>query len=140
VDACLLDRALRNVEREGVRDAAAEARLAPLLSDSTRVRPSPWSPDSTEKMLPGALYDKTCVARINEDNAGYAHLAPLQLEHRSGNTYARDLQARDSFLLASHPAAQIYLLRRTRVEPEAVFEWLPLTRDSLMAAWRGSAP
>jgi hypothetical protein len=140
VDACLLDRALRAIEREGVRDAAAEARLAPLLVDSARVRSSPLSPDSTERLLPGALYDKTCVARINDDNAGYAHLAPLQLERGSGNIYARDLQARDSFLLSAYPSRRVYLLRRTTVEPDAVFQWLPLSRDSLLAVWRSPTP
>ena len=140
VDACTLDRALRVLEGDSVRDAMAESRLAPLLSDSSAVQPSPFSPDSTEKVLPGAQYDRVCVARINEDRAGYTHLAPLQLERGSNNVYARDLQAHDSLLLAEYPSRRIYLLRRKRADPDAPFEWIPLRRDSLLAAWRGGIP
>jgi hypothetical protein len=140
VDACALDRALRALDRDDVRDANAEARLAPLLTDSSRVRSSPLSPDSTEKLLPGAPYDATCVARINEDRAGYTHLAPLLLERGSGNVYARDLQARDSLLLVVYPTRPVYLFRRTGSEADAPYEWLPLQRDSLFGEWRHSAP
>jgi hypothetical protein len=140
VDACALDGALRMIERDSVRDAMAETRLASLLSDSSLVRPSPFSPDSTEKVLPGAPYDLTCIARINEDRAGYTHLAPLQLERGSNNVYARDLQAHDSLLLSEYPSRSIFLLRRKRADPDAPFEWIPLGRDSLFAAWRGGTP
>ena len=140
VDACALDRALRAIERDGIRDAKAEERLGPLLADSARVRPSPLSPDSTEKMLPGAPYDATCVARINDDRAGYAHLAPLALERGSGNVYARDLQGRDSLLLVEYSSRPVYLMRRKGTDPDAGFEWLALRRDSLYASWRKPAP
>ncbi|HVT39722.1 MAG TPA: hypothetical protein VHE78_11795 [Gemmatimonadaceae bacterium] len=139
VDACALDGALRVLERDGVHDAMAESRLAPLLSDSSAVRPSPFSPDSTEKVLPGAAYDEVCVARINEDRAGYTHLAPLQLERGSNNVYARDLQAHDSLLLTEYPSRRVYLLRRKRADPDAPLEWIPLRRDSLFRAWRDGA-
>jgi hypothetical protein len=140
VDSCLLDKALRDLEREDVRGAAAEARIAPLLADSSRVRSSPLSPDSTEKVLPGALYDRTCVTRINEDRAGYTHLAPLLLERGSGNIYARDLHARDSLITAEYPGRPIYLLRRKNADADSAFQWLPLRRDSLVTAWRSGAP
>lgn len=139
-DACLLDKALRVIEQRDLRGAAAEAQLEPLLADSSRVRPSPFSPDSTEKVLPGALYDRTCVARINEDRRGYTHLAPLLLERGSGNVYVRDLQARDSLMTAEYPARPVYLLFRKDASADSAFEWLPLKRDSLMAAWRSGAP
>lgn len=140
VDACVLDKALRDIERESIRGLDAERRLAPLRRDSTLVRSSPFSPDSTERILPGANYDQVCITRLNEDRAGYTHLAPLLLERSSGNTYARDLHARDSLLVAEHPSASVYLLRRKGTEADATFEWLPLKRDSLYAAWRSGAP
>ena len=104
------------------------------------MRPSPFSPDSTEKVLPGAPYDRLCIARINDDRAGYTHLAPLQLERGSHNVYARDFQAHDSLLLAEYPSRRVYLLRRKRAEADTPFEWIPLKRDSLLAAWRLGAP
>jgi hypothetical protein len=140
VDACLLDKALRDAERRDVRGAVAEALLQPLLADSSRVRTSPFSPDSTEKLLKGALYDRTCIARINEDRLGYTHLAPLLLERGSGNVYARDLHARDSLMTAAYPSRPVYLLRRKGAVADSAFEWLPLRRDSLIAAWRSGTP
>ncbi len=140
VDACLLDKALRDIERNDVHGVAAEARLAPLLVDSSRVHTSPLSPDSTEKLLPGAMYDRTCVARINDDRVGYTHLAPLLLERGSGNVYARDLQARDSLMVEAYPGRSVYLLRRKGADADAPYEWLPLKRDSLFTAWRSGTP
>ena len=140
VDACVLDRALRELDRTGERGEAAERRLAPLRRDSSLVRSSPLSPDSTEKLLEGTKYDGACVARINEDRAGYAHLAPLLLESENGNIYARDLHARDSLLLASYPDRPVFLLRHRGTANGAPFEWIPLTRDSLRVAWRSGKP
>lgn len=140
VDACLLDKGIREIEAHGLRGAAAEARLEPLLADSSRVRPSPWSPDSTEKLLQGARYDETCVTRINEDRRGFTHLAPLLLERGSGNVYARDLQASDSLIAAEYPSRPVYLLRRKYAVADSAFEWIPLKRDSLTAAWRSGEP
>ncbi len=140
VDACVLDKALRDIDSRDVRDAAAEAQLEPLLKDSARVRTSPLSPDSTEKVLQGAKYDQTCITRINEDRIGYTHLAPLLLERGSGNIYARDLQARDSLMTATYPTRPVYLLYRIGASADSAFKWAPLKRDSLMAAWRSGAP
>lgn len=140
VDACILDKGLREIESRDVRGAAAEAELQPLLADSARLRSSPLSPDSTEKLLKGAMYDRTCIARINEDRLGYTHLAPLLLERGSGNVYARDLQARDSLMAAAYPARALFLLRRKGAAADSAFEWLPLKRDSLVASWRVRAP
>jgi hypothetical protein len=140
VDACLLDRALRDLEAHDIRDTAAEARLQPLLADSSRVIASTLSVDVTEKVLEGTLYDRTCMSRINEDRVGYTHLAPLLLEHGSGNVYARDLHAHDSLMTAMYPTRAMYLLRRKGAMPDSAFEWLPLNRDSLIGAWRSGAP
>jgi hypothetical protein len=104
------------------------------------VRPSPWSPDSTEKVLQGATYDETCVTRINQDRRGFTHLAPLLLERGSGNVYVRDLQANDSLIAAEYPSRPVYLLRRKDAVADSAFEWIPLRRDSLIAAWRSGKP
>jgi hypothetical protein len=140
VDACLLDRALRDAEARDVRGAAAEAQLQPLLADSSRVIASTLSVDVTEKLLEGTPYNRTCLARIDEDRVGYTHLAPLLLERGSGNVYARDLHAHDSLMTAAYPTRAVYLLRRRGAMPDSAFEWLPLKRDSLVAAWRNGAP
>ncbi len=139
VDACALDRTLRDIEAIGARDAVAESRLWPLINDSALVRGSPFSPDSTEKYRPGAPYDAVCVARMNDDRSGYVHFAPLLLERANGNVYARDLQARDSLLLRDFPERQVYLLRHLGPAADAPLEWLPLRRDSLLRAWRSPA-
>jgi hypothetical protein len=140
VDACLLEKGLHEIETRGLRDTTAEKYLEPLLKDSSFVRPSPWSPDSTEKLLPGARYNQTCVTRINEDRLGFTHLAPLLLERGSGNVYARDLQASDSLIVAEYPTRPVFLLRRKNASADSVFEWLPLRRDSIVAAWRNQTP
>jgi len=140
VDACLLDKGLRDIEARALRDSAAVAVLEPLLRDSARVQPSQWSPDSTEKHLQGAPYDQRCVNRINEDRLGFTHLAPLLLERGSGNVYVRDLQASDSLVAAEYPARPVYLLRRKNASADSVFEWIPLRRDSLVADWRSGRP
>lgn len=138
VDACALDRALADIEHAGVRGIDAEARLSALLRDSSLVRGSPFSPDSTEKYRPGSPYDSVCVARMNEDRAGYMHYAPLLLERANDNVYARDLHALDSLLLVEYPDRPVFLLRHHGTEVESPMEWLPLRRDSLFTAWRSS--
>ncbi|MBI1808358.1 MAG: hypothetical protein HYR75_00550 [Gemmatimonadetes bacterium] len=139
VDACALDEEIDRIEREDVRGAAAEARLRPLLRDSAQVRGTQLSPDSTEKYRPGAPYDAVCVERINEDRAGYMHYAPLLLENANDNVYGRDLHGRDSLLLAEYPGRPVYLLRHHGTNVESPLEWIPLRRDSLLAAWRSAS-
>jgi len=140
IDACVLDRTIRQLERDSERGDAAEHRLQSLMADSSRVHGSLFSPDSTEKYLPGAAYDPTCVARINEDRAGYMHYAPLLLERVNGNVYARDLHARDSLLLAEYPDRPVFLLRRQGTDVESPLEWIPARRDSLWQQWRSGQP
>ena len=140
IDACALDRMMRVAESKAWTGSVVEARMAPLLADSSRVIKSPLSTDQTEKLLPGAPYDASCTARIAEDRVGFALLAPLLLERGSGNVYARDLQGRDSLLLQQYPGRPVYLLRHQGSAVDAPFEWIPMRRDSLMAAWRGATP
>jgi len=137
VDSCNLEREVTVLERDGVRGARAEEQLAVLLaSDSAHVVKSTLTPDPTERVRPGVRYDATCLRRIEEDRAGFLHYVPLRLITTGGNTYARDLHARDSLLLAEYPDRPVYLLTRagTRVDDPVVF--VPLRRDSLVAAWK----
>jgi hypothetical protein len=136
VDACALDHVIGELERAGVRGTAAESWLSLLLRDSAQVRGSAFSPDSTEKYKPGMRYDTGCIARINEDRAGYMHFAPLLLERANGNVYARDLHGRDSLLLFEFPTRPVFLLRHHGTDVESPMEWIPLRRDSLFGAWR----
>ncbi|MEP6744942.1 MAG: hypothetical protein ABJB33_05555, partial [Gemmatimonadota bacterium] len=59
VDACRLDAAVDELERDTVRGAGAFARLRPLTADSARLLPSPFSPDRSERFLPGGAYAAT---------------------------------------------------------------------------------
>jgi hypothetical protein len=138
VDACALDRALRELERTDTQGTAAEGALTPLLADSAKVRSSPLSPDSTEKVLPGATYDAPCLAGIQADRSGYTHLVPLALERTSGNVYVRDFGARDSLMLAAYPDRPVWQLRRHGMDGDPVFVWERIARDSALAAWRAA--
>jgi hypothetical protein len=136
-DSCNLEQEVSVLERDGVRGARAEQRLAVLLaSDSAYVAKSTLTPDPTERVRPGVRYASVCLRRIEEDRSGFLHYVPLRLITTGGNIYARDLHARDSLLLAEFPGRPVYLLTRagTRVDDPPVF--LPLHRDSLLAAWR----
>lgn len=136
-DSCNLEQEISLLERDAVRGARAEQRLAVLLArDSAFVAKSTLTPDPTERVRPGVRYAAVCLRRIEEDRAGFLHYVPLRLITTGGNVYARDLHARDSLLLAEFPDRPVYLLTRagTRVDDPAVF--LPLRRDSLAAAWR----
>ena len=140
IDACALDQVMRSAEMDGWTGPAIESRMAPLMADSLRVIKSPLSTDPTERLLPGATYDASCTARIADDRLGFALMVPLLLERGSGNVYARDLQDRDSLMVQQYPGRAVYLLRHQGSAVDAPFEWLPLRRDSLVAAWRSPAP
>jgi hypothetical protein len=140
VDACRIDRAIRDLETRGIRGADAERALAPLRADSAFVQGSPFSPDSTERFSAGSPYDATCVARLNEDRAGYALLPPVLLDRASGNVYARDLGARDTLVMAQYPERAVWMLRRRAAEAGGALEWARWSRDSVLAQWRSGAP
>jgi hypothetical protein len=76
VDTCGLDDMATQLERDGTRGAAAEARLRPLLADSARVVLSSLSPDGTERVLPGSAYPPSCLERIQGIEAGTHCLDP----------------------------------------------------------------
>jgi hypothetical protein len=136
-DSCHLEQVISDLEQGGIRGPLAEYRLAAALTaDSAYVTKSTLTPDPTERVRPGAHYTAVCLQRIADDRQGFLHFAPLRLVTTGGNVYARDLHARDSLLLAEYPERSIYLLARLGVRVDAPLQFVPLRRDSLMAAWR----
>jgi hypothetical protein len=138
VDRCVLDHRLTALEREDVRGAAALDALTPLLRDSARVVRVTVSGYRTEARLPDLEYTEQCNARIADDRGGTANLNALLLTDAGNNIWARDLHARDTLLLRQYPDRPVYLLRSEPVNRQA-FQLIPLSRDSLWAAWTGHA-
>jgi hypothetical protein len=135
VDACALERGIDAVERSGARGKAARAVLFPLLADSLRVVRSPFSADSTERVLLGSSYGPRCVRRLQEDHAGFTVYLPFLVADGNRVVYARDLHARDSVLLARFPARSVYLVRPPSDSDGALPRFWPISRDSLRADW-----
>jgi hypothetical protein len=135
-DACRLEQALDTIESRGLRGAAAEVVLLPLLADSARVVPSPYTVDKTNRYLPGATYTAECRRRLEDDQRGFTLYAPLVLAGRGDVIYGRDLHARDSLLLRAHPDRDLYLLRPASSDLGAMPRFERLDRDSSMTAWR----
>ncbi|HET7551572.1 MAG TPA: hypothetical protein VFK04_09780 [Gemmatimonadaceae bacterium] len=135
-DACKLDTRIDSLERSGIRGGAAVESFYTLLGDSARLRGSPLSPDSTEQLLPGSSYTRRCIARINDDRAGFTLFTPLLLAHGGGNVYARDLHGRDTLLLQAYPNRKLYLLKPASAKIGEPPRFYPLSRDSLERAWR----
>lgn len=142
IDACVLENAIASYERQpsSARPAGREigAALRTLLADSSRLVPSPFSPDTTELMLPGATYTPTCLRRIVEDRQGFTLLAPLILARGNDNVYVRDLHERNHLILEQYPDRPVYLLRprSSRLAEEPTF--MPVPRDSLEREWTSS--
>ena len=134
VDGCLLEQAVSALEKSTVRDTAAMTALFPLLKDSARVIKSPFSPDGSEKVLPGTAYSARCVRRITEDREGFTLLGPLLLV-RDGNVYARDLHARDTLLLRDFPGRRLYLLHPHGDQIDRAPTFTPVSMDSVTRAW-----
>jgi hypothetical protein len=139
-DACVLERGLDSVERLHARGGRARGMLLPLGRDSARVGPSPFSSDTTERVLPGAIYGPRCLQRMREDRAGYTVFLPLVLAGVERVTYARDLHARDSLLLRRFPSRDVFLLRPRTDRAGDVPRFWRLSRDSLRAAWTSDIP
>lgn len=135
VDACVLELRIRALERAGVRDTAAFVALVPSLSDSSRVVKSPFSPDITERYLPGAAYSPLCTRRVQEDRLGFTLLAPLLRADWGSNVYARDMHERNITLMRRYPDRPVYLMRPPTNEIGVPPKLYPLRRDSVMAEW-----
>jgi hypothetical protein len=138
VDSCLLEHQLLSLERSSLRGGAAFQAMRPLLRDSSRVVASPFSPDRTERVLPGTHYTARCVQRINEDRAGFTLLPPLLLAQYGGNVFVRDLHERNAWLLSRYPNRPLYLLRPPTSAEGSSPRFYPLSRDSLVRAWRSA--
>jgi hypothetical protein len=128
VDACVLEHAVPLLEQGNVRGVALEDSLRRLLGDSSRVRASVVSPDTTERMLPGLVYDATCSARVAEDRDGYALYPPFLLDRSSGNIYARDLLDADTVLMNRFPGRRVFRVSRDGVDGSAPLRWHELVR------------
>ena len=130
IDSCVLDAALQEAERLGG-TAVNPAVFGSLMGDSAKLVRSPFSPDSSERVLDGAHYTPWCAARINEDREGYTLLAPTLLSRRPDLLFVRDLPGRNSRVLTSRPNASVYLL--TRRPGVASAEFRLVNRDSVAA-------
>jgi len=126
VDACALEHAVTSLEQRNITGVDAETALQPLLRDSALVRASNVSPDTTERMLPGATYDPVCTTRVLSDREGYVLYPPLLLDRTSGNTYVRDFQARDTILTRRFADRPHFLLSRDGVDGTASLVWTRL--------------
>jgi 4-amino-4-deoxy-L-arabinose transferase-like glycosyltransferase len=135
VDACALERALPPLEAEAVRTDSAFQALRPLLRDSSRVISSPFSTDTTEKVLPGSTYPAVCLKRMAEDQSGFTVLTPMLLSDGGGNLYVRDLHARDSLLIARYPDRPVWLLKPDSPRIGAAPEFHRVSLDSARAEW-----
>jgi len=137
VDACALEQRLTALERAGVRGTAAFLALAPLMADSARTVRTPFSPDATERYLPGSAYAPVCAQRVAEDRQGFTLLAPLLSVDWGTNVYARDMHERNLALVRRYPERPLFLMRPATSETGAPPELFALPRDSLVAAWGG---
>lgn len=135
IDTCLLEEAVTVLERSEVRGSAAFRRLRPLSADSLLLVSKVYSPDVTERVLPGKVYPEVCRRRIGEDRAGYSFLAPLLAREGDGNVYARELHARDTLLLQRYPDRPVYLLRAVSSDIGAPLTLEPFRLDSARAEW-----
>jgi len=135
VDACALETAIHELELQSTRDSLAEYRLVPLLRDSLKIVRSTYSPDDSERLLPGSTYTGPCSRRIAEDRAGFTLFAPLLYQDWGQNVYARELHDRDSLLIREYVGRPVYLLRPESDEPGSPLKLFPVTRDSAQADW-----
>jgi hypothetical protein len=135
-DACVLDRITTSLQRPPGHRVPPDSALRLLESatrDSSRLIRSSFSPDTSERFLPGQRYTQNCVDRINEDRGGTMLLAPLLLM-RDGNLYVRDLHERNALLAREYPDRALFLLRPSSSGPGATPVFSPVSRDSLLSA------
>lgn len=126
VDACRLELAISELERQGTRGLEARDRLSTFQSDSAALVVSTRSPDFTERMLPGFTYPPACEAAVASDESGFSHLAPFRLA-QDGNVYARWLPGREAEISARFPGRPVYLLGRAGTGVESPLTWTRLS-------------
>lgn len=125
-DACALEEGIHRAEQSGLHGQAALDALTPLMHAAGSARPSPFSPDSSERYVPGTTYTPRCLKRIEEDRAGFTLFAPFLLAHGGGNIYARDLGEQNALLMAQHPDRPAYLLKPVSSAAGAPFRFYRL--------------
>ena len=125
-DACALEDGINRAEETGLRGKAALYVLEPLIQPAGTTQPSPFSPDSSERYIPGATYTSRCVERIEEDRAGFTLFAPFLLAHGGGNIYARDLGEQNVLLMNQYPDRPAYLLKPVSSDVGAPFQFYQL--------------
>jgi hypothetical protein len=130
-DACELEEGILRAEANGLHGQEALASLEPLMHPTGTTQPSPFSPDSSERYVPGTTYTARCMKHIAKDRAGFTLFAPFLLAHGGGNIYARDLGEQNPLLIAMYPKRPVYLLKPESSEVGAPFRFYPLSRDSL---------
>lgn len=122
VDTCRLDLALSAATAAGHRGAELTARLLPLLADSAALVPSDRSPDFTERVDPRLAYPPACLARLEEDRAGYLLYSPWRLA-RDSNVYLRWLPGREAEVVQAYPGRPVYRVRRSGSAVGAALVW-----------------
>lgn len=136
VDTCGLDDMATQLEQSGVRGAAAEDRLRPMLADSARVVLSSLSPDGTERVLPGSSYPPSCMRRIEEDRGGYTLYGPMLLARDTTTRWIRDLHARDSLAVSASELEHAWIMRRNPAGLTPILE--RANADSIRRSWRNA--
>jgi hypothetical protein len=136
-DPCRLDQSLSAMEAGAPRGVEAAAALQPLREDSVKlVNVESITGDPSLRLTPGVRYPPRCLEKIEANRGGFTLFPPLLLARDFGNVYARDLGARDSLLLREMPDRPVYLLKPPNGGVGVAPEFIPLRRDSLLAAWR----
>ena len=135
IDACRLELAISDLERQGPDSSAVAGVLQELARDSGRLVPAAGSVDPSLRELPGFAYPPRCQQRLAEDRAGVTVFAPTLLSRRADVRFIRDLHARDSVVLPDVPGST-YLLKPVSPEASAPLQFYPVRPDSLWIAWR----
>jgi hypothetical protein len=139
-DACQLETVIGRLEVTGARGDVAAGELTGLRRKAEELVPSPWSPDQSERYLPGTEYSPVCQRRVSEDRQGFTLLLPILARDMGSNVYVRDLHEKNVAVAAAFPRSNLYLLTEERdaegVAARPVFR--RLSRDSALVAWGGT--
>ncbi|HEY9426370.1 MAG TPA: hypothetical protein VIR34_04390 [Gemmatimonadaceae bacterium] len=127
-DACALEEGIHRAEQTGLHGESALDALDPLTHPAGATQPSPFSPDSSERYVPGTVYTPRCMERIQEDRGGFTLFAPFLLAHGGGNIYARDLGEQNALLMKQYPDRPAYLLKPVSSDVGAPFRFYALNR------------
>jgi len=133
-DACKLELLLGKVEQGGGGADEVLHGVESFRGDSAKLVRLRNTPDSTWGILPGTQLAPRCVRRIVEDRNGFTAFSPLLLAGKDGNSYVRELHARDTLLLNAAPGRPLFLLTQEPTVGGAL-RFVPFSLDSARAAW-----